>query len=259
MMPDKPGFYWCKEGNSIGVAEVYELRGRLVSQATFLEGFYELKEISEWLGPVEPYRETTTLGDSIDLVRDLSGLQSDLMQGAYDQETDPEIVQRAMDYIIAAERREYLASSTRGDNMPSSQLPIAVNPNIGNVRLPSRAHPTSAGLDLFTDKEYTIHPGQAAKIYAGFSAAIPVGFYGKIEGRSSLAARSIIPAGGVIDSEYRGPIVVVLLNLSGISQTVGGSNAIAQLVILPCELLTPRVVDSLPETDRKGGFGTTDK
>lgn len=134
-----------------------------------------------------------------------------------------------------------------------------------NAILPTYGSAGAAAADLYAclDTPVTIAPGETVFIPTGLSMEIPVGCAGLIYARSSMGAkRGLAPANkvGVIDSDYRGEIKVVLLNHSGAEQTVAPGERIAQMIITP--VLTPdyEEVDELTDTDRgAGGFGSTGK
>lgn len=131
--------------------------------------------------------------------------------------------------------------------------------------LPTYGSAEAAGADLYAclDEPVTIEPGETAWIPTGLSLEVPKGCAGLVYARSSLGAkRGLAPANkvGVIDSDYRGEIRVVLLNHSKQTQTVEHGERIAQFLITP--VLTPAYteVSELTETDRgAGGFGSTGK
>ena len=131
--------------------------------------------------------------------------------------------------------------------------------------LPTYGSAGAAAADLYACLEtpVTIQPGQTVFIPTGISVEIPAGCAGLIYARSSMGAkRGLAPANkvGVIDSDYRGQIQVVLLNHSQTVQTVSPGERIAQMIITP--VLTPAYEDAeeLSDTDRgAGGFGSTGK
>lgn len=131
--------------------------------------------------------------------------------------------------------------------------------------LPTYGSAGAAAADLYACLEapVTIQPGQTVFIPTGLSVEIPEGCAGLIYARSSMGAkRGLAPANkvGVIDSDYRGQIQVVLLNHSGEVQTVAPGERIAQMIITP--VLTPAYeeAEELSDTDRgAGGFGSTGK
>ena len=134
-----------------------------------------------------------------------------------------------------------------------------------NAILPTYGSAGAAGADLYAclDEAVTILPGETAWIPTGIALEVPVGCAGLVYARSSLGAkRGLAPANkvGVIDSDYRGEIRVVLLNHSKETQTVQPGERVAQFLITP--VLTPEYeeVDELSDTQRGiGGFGSTGK
>ena len=134
-----------------------------------------------------------------------------------------------------------------------------------NAILPTYGSAEAAGADLYAclSEPVTIQPGETAWISTGLALEVPKGCAGLVYARSSLGVkRGLAPANkvGVIDSDYRGEIKVVLLNHGKEAQTVTHGERIAQFVITP--VLTPayQEVSELTDTDRGvGGFGSTGK
>ncbi len=144
-------------------------------------------------------------------------------------------------------------------------IPIARMPGNSDLPIPERATPGSAGLDLRAclADPLTLDPGHRALIPTGFAVALPEGYEGQIRPRSGLAVReglTLLNSPGTIDSDYRGEIAVVAINLGQAPVTIRRGDRIAQLVIAPVS--TPGVrlapADRLPPTGRgDGGFGHT--
>lgn len=134
-----------------------------------------------------------------------------------------------------------------------------------NAVLPTYGSSEAAGADLYAclDEAVMIQPGEVFWVPTGIALEVPKGCAGLIYARSSMGAkRGLAPANkvGVIDSDYRGEIRVVLLNHSKEPQTIAPGERIAQFVITP--VLTPEYeeVGALSDTDRgTGGFGSTGK
>ena len=134
-----------------------------------------------------------------------------------------------------------------------------------NAIVPTYGSEEAAGADLYAclDETVTVNPGETAWIPTGLSMEIPNGCAGLIYARSGLACKKgLAPANkvGVIDSDYRGPVTVVLYNHGSETQTICHGERIAQMVITP--VLTPvyEVADDLSDTGRgQGGFGSTGK
>lgn len=116
-----------------------------------------------------------------------------------------------------------------------------------------------AAFDFAASETITIEPNTQQLVGTGVHMAIPKGFVGLIWDRSGLAAKSqLTTMGGVIDSNYRGEIKVILRNFAPGSFTVNKGDRIAQMVIQKQETVSFEVVDSLDETIRgKAGFGST--
>ncbi len=130
---------------------------------------------------------------------------------------------------------------------------------------PAYQSESAAGADLYAaiSEEIKIAPGETFFVPTGISLEIPEGFVGLIYARSSLACKKgIAPANkvGVIDSDYRGEIMVALFNHSSEGVTVSAGDRIAQLVITPYLTAEFKEVQQLTETQRAaGGFGSTGK
>ena len=134
-----------------------------------------------------------------------------------------------------------------------------------NIKLPAYKTSGSSGMDLmaYTKNKITISPGKTAMIPTGFAVAIPKNYEIQIRPRSGLAAKkniSVLNTPGTIDSDYRGEIKIILINLSKISFLVKSGDRVAQMVLCPIVKGKFQEVKKLPKTVRgKGGFGSTDK
>jgi dUTP pyrophosphatase len=127
------------------------------------------------------------------------------------------------------------------------------------AKIPRYAHPTDAGMDLFSVKDLTVGPGETVICPTGISLAIPEGYVGLIWDKSGLAGKNEIKTmGGVIDSGYRGEVGIILKNLSKQEHKINVGDKIAQMLIQ--KVVHPELVevDNLEETERgTGGFGST--
>jgi dUTP pyrophosphatase len=126
------------------------------------------------------------------------------------------------------------------------------------AKMPTRAHETDAGLDLYSPVRRVIRAGDRAVIDTGVHVDIPKGYVGMVTSKSCMMANDGITSRGTIDSGYVGSIKAVLFNHSDRDYVVDEWQKITQLVILP--IITPdlELVDSLEETERgDGGFGST--
>jgi dUTP pyrophosphatase len=127
-----------------------------------------------------------------------------------------------------------------------------------NAKLPIRAHVNDAGIDLFALETCELLPHQPTKIKTGIAMAIDNRFCGMICDRSSLGSKGIKTLGGIIDSGYRGEIIVVLINLTTTPYKIEKHDKIAQLLILPIQLCVVSETSELNSTSRNTqGFGST--
>ena len=127
--------------------------------------------------------------------------------------------------------------------------------------LPKRKTEGAAGHDLYSVSDVIVPAGSSAMVNTGLSIQLPMGHYGKIEGRSSLGIKhSVIPFGGVIDQDYRGIIMVKLFNLGSMDYSVKANDRIAQLIIQRFTAPSFKLVKSLESSARgSNGFGSTGK
>ena len=143
------------------------------------------------------------------------------------------------------------------------------------AKMPTRAHPYDAGLDLYTPYDIYLGPSDCevfgcdgcyggrvrigcTVIDTGVHVDIPEGYVGLIKSKSGLNVKHGLTAEGVIDAHYTGSIRVKLYNHRNQCYNFNAGDKIAQLVIIPCLLPELELVDSLEETDRgDSGFGST--
>lgn len=143
--------------------------------------------------------------------------------------------------------------------------PVRVKRVLEGAKLPTYGSAWAAGADLYAclEETVTIQPGETVFIPTGIALEVPQGCAGLIYARSSMGAkRGLAPANkvGVIDSDYRGQVMVALHNHSALPQSVEPQERIAQLLITP--VYTPGFVETeeLSDTQRgSGGFGSTGK
>jgi dUTP pyrophosphatase len=147
----------------------------------------------------------------------------------------------------------------------ASVIRVRVSRQPGGEGLPLPAYATtgSAGVDLCAavDVELVIEPGMRALVPTGFAIALPGGFEGQVRPRSGLALRhgvTVPNAPGTIDSDYRGEVKVILMNLGAEAFSVARGDRVAQLIVAPVEHVEFEEVEQLDDTDRgSGGFGHT--
>ena len=133
------------------------------------------------------------------------------------------------------------------------------------VKLPEYKTEGSSGMDLMANVEQTVKilPGEKKIISTGVMVAIPEQYEIQIRPRSGLAAKngiSVLNTPGTIDSDYRGEIKVILINLGKDIFEINKNDRIAQMIVCPIIKVELKEVESLPETVRgEGGFGSTNK
>ena len=134
-----------------------------------------------------------------------------------------------------------------------------------NIKLPAYKTSGSSGMDLVANnkKKIIINPGKTALIPTGIAVAIPENYEIQIRPRSGLALKnniSVLNTPGTIDSDYRGEIKIILINLSKESFVVKSGDRVAQMILCPVVRAKLKEVKNLPKTIRdKGGFGSTGK
>jgi dUTP diphosphatase len=135
--------------------------------------------------------------------------------------------------------------------------------NKGHQQLPAYATSQSAGMDLRAniDTPIVLQPMERRLIPTGLHIALPAGFEAQVRPRSGLALKhglTVLNSPGTVDADYRGEIMVLLINLSSASFTVNDGERIAQMVIARHEQATFVEVEELDETERgEGGYGHT--
>lgn len=141
-------------------------------------------------------------------------------------------------------------------------IDLKIKKLLENAVIPSYGSASAAGADLYSaEEEIVIKPGETKLVHTGLAMEIPEGYVGLIYARSGIATkRGLAPANkvGVIDSDYRGEIMVSIYNHSSETQTIAAGERVAQIVITP--YLTVNFVESeeLDDTLRgSGGFGST--
>ncbi len=135
--------------------------------------------------------------------------------------------------------------------------------NTGHQQLPAYATPQSAGMDLRAniDESIVLKPFERRLISTGLHIALPVGFEAQIRPRSGLALKhgiTVLNSPGTVDADYRGEVMVLLINLSQEEFIINDGERIAQMVIARHEQGLMELVDELDETERgTGGYGHT--
>jgi dUTP pyrophosphatase len=147
----------------------------------------------------------------------------------------------------------------------SRALTIAIRrlPGLAGLSLPEYKSPHAAAMDLAAAvaEPLVLESGARALVPCGFSIAVPDGYEAQVRPRSGLASRhgvTVVNAPGTIDPDYRGEVMVALVNLGPTSFVVERGMRIAQLLVAPVPRVAWAEVDELPATARgAGGFGHT--
>ena len=130
-----------------------------------------------------------------------------------------------------------------------------------NAKIPIYAHKGDAGMDLYSTEDYNIKPGERVLVSTGIKIALPNGFEAQVRSKSGLALKhglTVLNAPGTIDSEYRGEVGVIAINLGQEDYEVKAGEKIAQLVIKSVCEAELEELDNLDDTTRgDGGFGST--
>ena len=142
-------------------------------------------------------------------------------------------------------------------------IPVNIKKLNDNAVIPTYGSEYAAGADLYAciEDTVTIEPGETKLIPTGLAMELPIGYAGLIYARSGLASKKgLAPANkvGVVDSDYRGEVMVALHNHSNVSASIDPKERIAQLVITPSIAAIFNTIESLEDTARgEGGFVST--
>ena len=145
----------------------------------------------------------------------------------------------------------------------SVELAFRALPHFGELPLPAYATTGAAGMDIVAavTEDLVLAPGGRSAVPTGLSMAVPAGHEVQVRPRSGLALRhgvTVANAPGTIDSDYRGEVKILLVNLGDAEFTVSRGMRIAQIVLAPVTRADPKLVEELDDTARgSGGFGST--
>jgi len=146
-------------------------------------------------------------------------------------------------------------------NQSTTQIRITRLPGNEDIELPAYQSEGAAGMDVRAVEDRMIQPGETSLIPTGFSIAVPIGFEAQLRPRSGLALKNgitLLNSPGTIDSDYRGPVGVILTNLGHEPFYIHRGDRVAQMVIARVERADWEIVESLEETERgEGGFGSS--
>ncbi len=145
----------------------------------------------------------------------------------------------------------------------TAAVPVRVKrlPGAGDLPLPAYATAGAAGMDGVSAEDVTLAPGARHAVATGLAVAIPQGFEIQVRPRSGLALKhgvTVPNTPGTIDSDYRGELKVIMINLGAEPFAIRRGDRVAQLVLAPVTQASWLEVDELDETARgEGGFGST--
>jgi dUTP pyrophosphatase len=130
---------------------------------------------------------------------------------------------------------------------------------LGETKLPSYAHEGDAGMDFYSTEDYVLKPGERHSFETKIAMEIPHGYVGLVWDKSGISRKQGIKIlGGVVDSTYRGEIVMSLVNLGQDPYVVKKGDKIAQMLIQPVEHVKIEEVKELNDSARgEKGFGST--
>ena len=128
-----------------------------------------------------------------------------------------------------------------------------------NATIPKRSTEGSIGFDVKLPHVTTLPPNEITKIPTGLASSFPQGMYLRIADRSSLALKNLSIQAGVVDSDYRGEIIILIKNNTNVPITFTPDQKVAQFIFERAAIPQIQISDTLPKSKRNGGFGSTDK
>lgn len=173
---------------------------------------------------------------------------------------DNELSENKKDMLIdlLATTRDTLASLVKN---PRDIIPVKVVKISEDAILPTYAHDTDGGADIYTIEDITIKPHTTQIIKTGLKMAIPAGYMINIVPRSGMSLKTslrIANAPAVIDSDFRGEVGVIAENTSNLSISINKGDRIAQMIIMPVPMIKWEEVTELDNTTRgENGYGST--
>jgi len=141
------------------------------------------------------------------------------------------------------------------------KVPVKIQKVHADAKVPAYQTVGAAGCDVCSVGHWQLEPGKREAIPTGLSVEIPQGYEIQVRPRSGLALKkgvTVLNTPGTIDSDYRGEVKIILVNLSHETFKIEPGERIAQLVLAPCVQADFQLAESLSTTDRgAGGFGST--
>jgi dUTP pyrophosphatase len=129
-----------------------------------------------------------------------------------------------------------------------------------NAKLPTYHHPGDIGMDLYSMETVTVKSGEHHRFWHGFALEFPEGYGAIVMDKGSISKAGFVHLGGVYDAGYRGEYNTLLANVGSEPYTFEEGDKVAQLVIMPVEIVKLKEVDTLSESARgEGKFGSTGK
>lgn len=141
-----------------------------------------------------------------------------------------------------------------------SKVEIKIKKLDSEAKIPIHATQEAAGFDIYSLQDTILKPRETTKVSTGIAFEIPLGYYVRIEDRSGMAIKGIHKVAGIIDSDYRGEVCIVLHNSTQDSYKIEKHDRIAQGILTPVHQAIFTESKELSETQRgEGGFHSTGK
>lgn len=187
--------------------------------------------------------------------------------------TDMDVLREFLDRVkesnLSQEKKDFIdyfltntiMTVTELVEVPRRRIEVEIKKLSEDAKLPEYAHLTDAGADIFALEDTYIKPNETKLVKTGIAVAIPVGYAILIYPRSGLSLKTglrIANSVGVIDSDYRGEVCVIMWNSGNEAVKIEAGDKIAQMIINEVPMIKWKEVESLDETERgEGGYGST--
>lgn len=148
--------------------------------------------------------------------------------------------------------------STHVNVLVPTRLQVKVQKLDPRAKIPTKAHETDSGFDLYAVQDCTIPPHSHVRTFCGVAFELPAGYEMQVRGRSGLAGKGIITHFGTVDNGYRGEVATILYNHTSQPYHVKEGDRIGQVVVVPAPVVEMIEVDELSQSNRSAsGFGST--